>query len=102
MNPSLYEGWSTPVEEAKSIGAPLLLSDLPVHREQQPRVASFFDPNDSSAVAAALATAWREYEPGPRPVDEQRAADALVGRRRDFASRFVALAHEAAARYPDR
>jgi glycosyltransferase involved in cell wall biosynthesis len=54
INPSLYEGWSTPVEEAKSIGAPLLLSDLPVHREQRPAVATYFDPRDPDAIAAAL------------------------------------------------
>jgi glycosyltransferase involved in cell wall biosynthesis len=34
INPSLFEGWSTTVEEAKSTGTPMILSDLGVHREQ--------------------------------------------------------------------
>ena len=34
LQPSLFEGWSTTVEEAKSVGKPMLLSDIPVHREQ--------------------------------------------------------------------
>ena len=99
INPSLYEGWSTPVEEAKAIGAPLLLSDLPVHREQRPEGARFFDPRDPAAVAAALRAAWRDLEPGPRPVAERLAAEGLEPRRRAFATGFLALADEAAGRF---
>lgn len=95
INPSLYEGWSTPVEEAKSIGAPLLLSDLPVHREQRPAVVTFFDPRDPGRIAAALGAAWREHPPGPRPTAERRAADELVERRRGLAVGFAELAQAA-------
>jgi len=95
INPSLYEGWSTPVEEAKSLGAPLLLSDLPVHREQRPAAATFFDPRDPTNIASALGAAWRENQPGPRPLAEAQAADELVGRRKRFAAEFLALAREA-------
>src|SRR5690606_17136877 len=34
INPSLFEGWSTTVEEAKATGTPMILSSLDVHREQ--------------------------------------------------------------------
>lgn len=53
INPSRFEGWSTPIEEAKAVGAPLILSDIPIHREQAPG-ASFFDPLSSEAAANAL------------------------------------------------
>jgi glycosyltransferase involved in cell wall biosynthesis len=53
LNPSLFEGWSTPIEEAKALGAPLLLSDIPIHREQAPH-ARFFDPRSPRALADAL------------------------------------------------
>ncbi len=43
LNPSLFEGWSTTVEEAKALGTPLAVSDLAIHREQAPG-AHFFDP----------------------------------------------------------
>jgi len=102
VNPSLYEGWSTPVEEAKSIGAPLLLSDLPVHREQRPPVVSFFDPRDPDDIARVLEAAWHEHPPGPRPDAERRAVQELPGRRRGFAASFVTLAREAADRHPHR
>ncbi len=34
LQPSLFEGWSTSVEEAKSLGKQIIVSDLDVHREQ--------------------------------------------------------------------
>lgn len=56
INPSLFEGWSTPIEEAKALGVPLILSDLPVLREQAPN-ASFFPPHDADALLSHLLTA---------------------------------------------
>jgi glycosyltransferase involved in cell wall biosynthesis len=53
INPSMFEGWSTTVEEAKATGTPMLLSDIPVHREQS-SAASFFDPYDPISLAHAL------------------------------------------------
>jgi hypothetical protein len=53
INPSYFEGWSTPIEEAKAVGASLILSDLRVHREQAPD-ARFFNPDSSDAAADAL------------------------------------------------
>ncbi len=44
INPSKFEGWSSTVEECKSVGKQVLLSNLAVHREQAPQ-ASFFDPD---------------------------------------------------------
>lgn len=55
INPSYFEGWSTTVEEAKSLGAPLLLSDIKVHREQcTDKDALFFDPDDSNSLTACM------------------------------------------------
>lgn len=55
INPSYFEGWSTTVEEAKSMGVPLVLSDIPVHREQCTlSEAQFFPPDDHGALAACL------------------------------------------------
>jgi glycosyltransferase involved in cell wall biosynthesis len=54
INPSLFEGWSTTVEEAKALGVPLILSDIDVHREQAAS-AEFFDPADPAGLAEILA-----------------------------------------------
>jgi glycosyltransferase involved in cell wall biosynthesis len=71
INPSQFEGWSTPIEEAKAFGAPLLLSDIPIHREQAPQ-ARFFDPTDSRSAADAL------LEIGRRPPSARVSLDQLV------------------------
>lgn len=55
INPSLSEGWSTPVEEAKALGIPLILSNLSVHKEQtvdHPTI--YFDPLSVTEIADAI------------------------------------------------
>jgi glycosyltransferase involved in cell wall biosynthesis len=55
LNPSLFEGWSTTVEEAKAQGKLMILSSLPVHIEQaQDYGARFFPPEDAQALAGLL------------------------------------------------
>ncbi len=54
INPSRFEGWSTTVEEAKSFGVPMILSNIDVHREQAEDRALYFDPDDAQSLAAHL------------------------------------------------
>ena len=54
INPSRSEGWSTTVEEAKSFGVPMILSDLDVHREQTAGTASYFGTDDPATLADHL------------------------------------------------
>jgi glycosyltransferase involved in cell wall biosynthesis len=92
LNPSLFEGWSTTVEEAKSLGVPLLLSDLRVHREQAPLVAKYFDPLSAVSMADVMQCAWEEWQPGPRPEAEMEAAWRTTQQRAEFALRFKDIA----------
>jgi len=59
VNPSLFEGWSTTVEEAKALGTPMILSDLDVHREQAASDAVYFPRSSPQALAEALVEAMR-------------------------------------------
>ena len=54
INPSRFEGWSTTVEEAKSFGVPMILSDVDVHREQTGGAARYFSVDDPEALADHL------------------------------------------------
>jgi glycosyltransferase involved in cell wall biosynthesis len=102
LNPSLFEGWSTTVEEAKSLGVRMVLSNLAVHREQTGEAAEFFNPNDPAAIAASLEKAWSEYREPPT-LTEQRAAAANAGLRiRDFAVHFTRACDQALARFGSR
>lgn len=53
INPSCFEGWSTPIEEGKALGTPLILADIRIHREQAPQ-ARFFDPGSGMNLASTL------------------------------------------------
>ncbi len=54
INPSFFEGWSTTVEEAKVLNKRILLSDIPVHREQNPTKGIYFDPFNPLDLANKL------------------------------------------------
>jgi glycosyltransferase involved in cell wall biosynthesis len=97
LNPSLFEGWSTTVEEARALGVPAILSDLPVHREQMGDAATYFDPHDAESLASALGSF------APLSVSErlQRAAagrQEVERRYRAYACKFADLCEEAVSR----
>lgn len=52
IQPSLFEGWSTVVEDAKAMNKALILSDIEVHREQVTNsMGIFFSPQDASSLS---------------------------------------------------
>ncbi len=95
LNPSLFEGWGYSVEEARAVGKRIVLSDIPVHREQNPPRATFFDPNDPQDLADKLARIWQTTAPGANHGDESLAQRESADRLRAFAESFVAIAQDA-------
>ena len=51
INPSLFEGWSTTVEEAKLFNKKMILSGIKVHKEQANKNTLFFDPQKPKELA---------------------------------------------------
>lgn len=97
LNPSRAEGWSTSVEEAKSLGKRIILSDLPVHREQAPPDGVYVDPDDEQGLADAMWRVWTTFDPA---VDRERSTSArreLPGRVRAFADGYQDIVLEALA-----
>lgn len=88
LNPSHFEGWSTTVEEAKSLGTPMLLSDISLHREQAPD-ALFFAPDSAQALARLLMEAGRRARPGRENVTVLRSRQQM--RRTDYAAALLAM-----------
>jgi len=95
INPSRFEGWSTTVEEAKSLGKRVLVSDLPVHHEQDPPRASYFPVDDPRALAAQLAEAWSTHDPAEDVRAAAAAAAALPSRTSAFAETYEAIVLDA-------
>jgi len=92
VQPSLFEGWSTVVEDCRALGKPVLLSDIPVHREQSPVGCRFFEPRSPESLADVMEAAWRDLPAGPQPADEA-AARARGGAAVDaFARQFLDIA----------
>jgi glycosyltransferase involved in cell wall biosynthesis len=85
LNPSLFEGWSTTVEEAKSLGKNMVLSDISVHREQNPPGSIFFNPRDAEGLANILFKKYEEHPGGPDFDLEHDAKGHLQKRTLEFA-----------------
>lgn len=60
IQPSLFEGWSTSVEEAKSLNKPIIISDIPIHREQISENAFFFNPYNYKELSSLLLKLYNE------------------------------------------
>lgn len=95
MNPSLFEGWSTSVEEAKSMGKAIILSDIPVHREQAPERGFFFDPRNAAHAANAMRTAWSAFDAVADEAAAVKASSELPRRMREFAEAYQRIVLEA-------
>lgn len=54
IQPSLFEGWGTVLEDAKVLDKTVLLSDISIHREQKNEKSILFDPHDPEALALLI------------------------------------------------
>lgn len=93
INPSLFEGWSTTVEEARSAGVPMILSDIPVHREQAGENAVYFDPSSPEALANVLIS-FSPLGANEREVQIELAKDSSKMRVKCFAQEFFEIAQK--------
>ena len=85
INPSLFEGWSSTVEECKSVGKNMILSDLDVHKEQYPN-ATFFERNSVESLKNILKNYKKEN------IDSN--IESLEIRTKKFADTYVSICNE--------
>lgn len=60
IQPSLYEGWGTVVEDAKTLKKRIIMSDIDVHLEQKNVDCILYDRNDSKQLAEIMMQFWEE------------------------------------------
>jgi glycosyltransferase involved in cell wall biosynthesis len=93
VNPSFFEGWSSTVEEAKSLGKRLVISDIPVHREQNPDNAFYFDPKNENELADILETIENSTDRQIELSDELKAHldEDLLNRTISFSGKYYKI-----------
>jgi glycosyltransferase involved in cell wall biosynthesis len=84
LNPSRAEGWSTTVEEAKSLGKRIILSDIPVHLEQAPTDGVYVHPDDPAGLADAMREVWTTFDSQAEAERSARAQRELPDRVQAF------------------
>lgn len=95
INPSLFEGWSTTVEEAKALGVPLILSDIEVHREQcEHGEATFFEPLVPSELADRMRSVLSAHQSSSVKADPRAALDRHRLRTVEFALAYERIVAE--------
>ncbi len=94
LQPSLFEGWSTSVEEARCLGKPILLSDIPVHREQLSETGFFFEPTNSVALAELIVGIWDKLPDGIDLESERMANQENPVRLQSFGRRLLGIFRE--------
>lgn len=62
VQPSLFEGWGTILEEAKIFNKRILLSNIPVHYEQKSNRSVMFDKNNYIELAEKIIKYYNEAE----------------------------------------
>jgi len=95
INPSLFEGWSTTVEESKSQGKTIILSDIPVHREQAPEFGQFFSPQDPQQLATLMEQVVQAWSPELDASRYEQARAALKARFHRFGESYQRIVVEA-------
>jgi glycosyltransferase involved in cell wall biosynthesis len=95
LQPSQFEGWSTVIEDARSVGKPVIASNFAVHLEQNAPGTSFFHMGDSDACARAITEFLHEGKDHNDPVYSSSQHDVTILK---FARTFMKIVNDALAR----
>jgi glycosyltransferase involved in cell wall biosynthesis len=95
INPSLFEGFSYALDEARALARPVIASDIPAHREHRLANAAFFPPGDAGALATVLERSWLEGQAGSEGAAEEHARVDNEVRVRSYGERFLSVVRAA-------
>lgn len=94
IQPSLFEGWSTVVEEVKTLGKPMILSDLPANIEQSPPDTEYFKQKSPEDLAEKMAMFWEKLSSGVNFEREKTARENNLKEVQEFGLRFLKIAKD--------
>jgi hypothetical protein len=87
IQPSLFEGWSTVVEDVKAMNQHIIVSDLNVHRDQLGVQAFYFNPNNENEaiVAGYSCDGFGKYGNDPKTLQSEMGKVPGEGTRANWA-----------------
>jgi glycosyltransferase involved in cell wall biosynthesis len=91
IQPSLFEGWSSVIEDARSLGKPAIASDFPVHLEQKLPSCQFFERGNVEALADQIAKAVLNFKHGVNHEAERLARQDNHKRVTAYGRRFLEI-----------
>lgn len=99
INPSRFEGWSTTVEEAKTMGKRIVLSNISVHLEQNPQGGVFFNPDNPRELADKMWMLWNADS--EKDVQQNDIESNNIKRRRVFVERYKNILEHTLGRFKE-
>jgi glycosyltransferase involved in cell wall biosynthesis len=94
IQPSQFEGWSTVVEDGRSLGKHIFLSNFEVHLEQNPTNSWFFEMGNEVDLARKIAENLTQLLPGPITTNEELAYIENQNLMKDYGLNFVRMARQ--------
>lgn len=94
INPSRFEGWSSSVEEAKSMGKLIILSNIGVHIEQNPLNGRYIDLDDALGLSKILEEIWFVPADISQEKAEEKARQLIHKRTVEFGKNYLKIIKE--------
>ncbi len=92
IQPSQFEGWSTVVEDGRSLGKHIFLSDFAVHLEQNPPNTWFFEMGNAEDLASKIEDNLSQINVGPNKENEEKAFLENQNLMKEYGENFVMMA----------
>ena len=86
IQPSLFEGWSTVVEDGKALNKVIIASNLSVHVEQMRERGIYFNPLDAKDLASKII---EQLKCGNKTIDWQYAL-----KKKEFGRKFIDIVNK--------
>lgn len=91
IQPSLFEGWSTVIEDGRALGKIMFISNIPVHIEQNPDNGVYFKASSKKDLMDKLEDKWENLSPGPDFESENYARSKSKELMKNFAYNFLKI-----------
>ena len=91
IQPSLFEGWSTILEESRSLGKSIIVSNLNVHKEQNYSKSIYFEKDSYQDLALKVYNFFQTASPGPDLNAEKAFYKENKILMNEFAHKFIRL-----------